>query len=169
MKKFRMKSVLVLIIVFLVVVFGGRWFMDRYTIQPIQNKTSSQSTETKNTPKSQTEQASLQPQATSSETTQAPSCSQTLSDSLAKNKQTYVKGQILVTFTPDQTYETAKAVLAVYGLSVRNEVDSTSSFSSRHLITAAVAPGDEIAKVCELRGDSHVKYAGLDLYFTIHQ
>jgi hypothetical protein len=166
MKKFQ-KSFVVLVIVFLAVIFGGRYLFGGSTtvenLPPAGKASVATSTNVSET-NSNTSVAKSEP-------TPAPldTCAETIKADLTKNKQSYAKGQILVTFNPAVTYIEAKDALSVYGLVVQNEVDSQSSFNTRHLITAAVAPGQEISRVCQLRSDTHVKYAALDVYFGLHE
>lgn len=81
----------------------------------------------------------------------------------------YVKGSILVVFTSDTSYIKAKSVLAAYGTVVRDESQAKGSFTAGRRITGAVAPGEEFNKVCLLKRDAHVKYAGPETYFWLHQ
>jgi hypothetical protein len=176
MKKVRgtgTSYVAILIIVFLVVVLGGRFIFnntlpkdDRVPIQKVTDNATSSSAQSSSRQQTSTSNP-VQSPATS--TPKTLSCEEQLKADLAAKKQSFVKGQLLVTFKAEETYQSAKGVLAVYGLVVQNENDSQKSFTTRRLITAAVAPGQEMIKVCQLRNDAHVQYAGLDLYFGIHQ
>ena len=169
MKKNRSTTfALALGIVFLVVVIGGRYVVGTPVTKMLPPASpasqDSSSAQTKNIPDSQTTHA----EATDTNST-ALSCTETLRGDVASKKESYAKGQILVTFKKDQTYQDSKNTLAVYGLVIQNENNSQASFSARHLVTAAVAPSQEITKVCLLRNDSHIVFAGLDLYFGLHE
>jgi hypothetical protein len=171
-KGIRLNTTLIILgILFLLVVLGGRFIfnntlpVDDRESNSLVSQTATSSTSTSEQP--QTAQTTNRDVATS--TPKPLSCSDTIKKDLAQKKQTYVKGQLLVTFAKEVEYKKAKDVLSVYGLVVQNEIESQASYKSRHLITAAVAPGQEITKVCQLRNDSHVKYAGLDVYFGLHE
>ena len=168
MKKNRSSTfALLLVIIFLVVVMGGRYFFGAPVTKmlppvssPGQASTSLQTKSAQNVENTQ--------QATNTDSI-ALSCGETLRAEVISKKESYAKGQILVTFKKDQSYGDSKNILAVYGLVIQNENNSQASFSARHLVTAAVAPGQEITKVCLLHNDTHVAYAGLDLYFGLHE
>lgn len=81
----------------------------------------------------------------------------------------YVKGSILVVFTSETSYVKATSVLGAYGAVVRDESEAKGSFTAGRRITGAVAPGEEFNKICLLRRDAHVKYAGPETYFLLHQ
>ncbi len=153
-------------VVFLLLVIGGR-----YALGPNADVKALPPEAASSTAASQTNDSSLkntQAQATDTNAS-APSCAQNLAAEIISKKESYAKGQILVTFKKGETYQDSKNVLAVYGLVIQNENNSQASFAARRLVTAAVSPGQEIVKVCLLRSDSHVVYAGLDLYFGLHE
>lgn len=165
--------IVLLVIAFLVIVLIGRFYFSPHPIDhtgDVYSPPSEVGTDT--TPISGTnasQNGAIKNQANSDTENEVSSCVDKLRTDVATKKQSYAKGQILVTFNSDQVYKNVKDVLAVYGLVVQNEVESQSSFANLHLITAAVAPGQEIPKVCLLRSDAHIKYAGLDLYFNLHE
>jgi hypothetical protein len=161
-----------LLAIFIVLIFGGRYIFNNTLPKDDRVKVSDtqQQEQEKNAVSSDSmKETATQSVVNTSTTTKSLSCAEQVKADLTAKKQSYAKGQILVTFATGVEYTKAKDVLSVYGLVVQNEIDSQNSFKSRHLITAAVAPGQEIAKVCLLRNDSQVKYAGLDLYFGLHE
>jgi cytoskeletal protein RodZ len=172
----KFTNILLLIIAFLLVTIIGRYFLQANNTEIINSVSdSSLSSQASSSAQSTQQQARDQKDTAVStstvqpKTTQPLSCQDQIKADLAAKKQSYAKGQILVTFKAGQTYNQVKDVLAVYGLVVQNENNSKESFAARRLITAAVAPNQEIARVCQLRDDSHVQHASLDIYFTLHQ
>lgn len=163
-------KVIVLVVIFIIVVWGGRYLLNPTQQTQPESRTGTAST-TKNTSSTTKNNVLSDPQtfSSSSASSTEPSCQEKIRADLAAKKESYERGHILVTFTKDVDYGKAKDILAVYGLVVSNEVVSQESFALRHYITAAVTPGEEIAKVCLLRNDSHVRFAGLDLYFSLHE
>jgi hypothetical protein len=158
---------------FVLVILGGRFIFNNTLPKDdrVKNNAVSQTATSSATTTNQTAVLDKKEVVATSTSKKPPvlSCEETLKADLVAKKQSYVKGQLLVTFQQAETYKSAKDVLAVYGVVVQNENDSQRSFAQRHLITAAVNPGQEFSKVCQLRNDSHIKYAGLDVYFGIHQ
>ncbi len=170
------KTLVILLGVFILIVLGGRFIFnntlpkdDRIKANDVFGTESATSTPSASSSSTFTSQAAEQKVAPATTTPRAPTCAETIQQDLKAKKQSFAKGQILVTFVPTKTYIEAKAVLSNYGLVVQNENDSQASYASRKLITAVVAPGQEIAKVCLLRNDANIKFAGLDLYFGLHE
>lgn len=155
-------TLIVLVVTFLIVIFGGRFLFNNTLPIDDRVEVNSQQESQKNTTQSDAVQSDVTQQ-------KSLSCTDTIRADIEQKKQSFVKGQILVTFSKEVTYAKARDVLSVYGLVIQNEMESQRSFASRQLITAAVAPGQEIVKICQLRSDAQIKYAGLDLYFNIHE
>jgi cytoskeletal protein RodZ len=160
---------LILVIIFLLIIIFGKYFVgspqtpsDQASVKPTTSSTS-YLIQNKN------QASSSVPAATSDAPISQASCEENLRSEIVSKKESYAKGQILVTFKKDQTYQNTKAVLAAYGLVIQNENNSQASFAARHLVTAAVSTDQEIHSVCTLRSDARVVYAGLDLYFTLHE
>lgn len=132
----------------------------------------------------QEQATAVQPAATTSPTRESQSQSITTSTSTATSadtcaldlqKQTaakhtqYEKGTILVSFKSTISFDDALSVLLNHHIVVQNQTQAESSYPSLHVITATVEENQEFAKICELRGDPSVKYAGLNTFFNLHE
>jgi hypothetical protein len=161
----------VLVGLFIVLIIGGR-FLNNSSEKNIEIQTAT-TTNQKGMPqpesKSQAaQQKTVQKAPEESEETLA-GCSTRLRQETTAAKREYEKGTLLVTFKSDITYTQAKDILATYGVSVQNEANAKSTFNSRHLITGAFTPGEEFTKVCLLKRDGRIAFAGLNLIFNLHQ
>lgn len=148
--------------VFLIIVFGGRVFY--YIATPGASPSPSPSF-APNVAPSAAPSPSSSPQAAEGSLT---GCAAALKAEAATKGQSYVKGSMIVVFAAGVEYAEAKTVLASYGAVVRDESIAKESFAAGRRITAAVAPGEEYAKICLLRRDGHVKFAGPETYFSLH-
>jgi beta-lactam-binding protein with PASTA domain len=96
-------------------------------------------------------------------------CAADIKKELKESQTSYEAGTILVSFVANVSYDSAKSELAQYGFRVENEVAAQNSYPSNRLLTALVPAGQEINKVCLVRKNALVRYAGLNTYFDLHE
>jgi hypothetical protein len=164
MRKVIVNRTLLLVLGFIIVVLVGRYFLPTY-----HGSASSENLQPSVSPQSISTNASV---STSSNPTIDPSvstCISTLTDETAKAHTEYEKGSLLVTFKDGPTYAEAKEIVAAYGISIKNDPSAKTSFDARRLIIGTFTPGEEFSKICLVRQDSHVKYAGLNVIFNLHE
>ncbi len=100
---------------------------------------------------------------------QQAACVADLQKTTTENNTEYAKGSILVSFKGDFSFAQAQALLARYELKIQTEEQSEESFKANNILTVLVPKGYEFSAICILRGDSEVKYAGLNVLFSLHQ
>ncbi|MBX4198386.1 hypothetical protein KW782_03570 [Candidatus Parcubacteria bacterium] len=166
MNKNRFNKTVYLGLLFIVLVVGGR-----YIFRIPRNSADMSSTEKTQT---QSEAGTKAVSQSSEPTLQAKedsisACSMALKQETLSKKTEYEKGTVLVTFKAGASYKQAKEILATYGISIQNETSSTESFNARRLITGAFTPGEEFTKICFLRADERIAYAGLNIIFNLHE
>jgi len=164
---------IILFLAFVAVIGVGRLlFYAKPPSSESQNKDQTQNQSAQSASNENTQQKTETPsvksdQSASSET--VSSCAQALKTKTQTQKTNYERGSIIVGFTSEITYDQAKDVLAIYGLVVQDEVHAKEYYGSQRLITAAVTPGEEFTKVCLVKRDARIRYAGLNTLFSLHQ
>jgi hypothetical protein len=162
-----LRKALILGGLFIVLVCGGRmiFLLPKSTAE-------SQELNTQPTPKPSPE---LKPQSVTSKPTSVASeesiasCAERLTQETTAAKKEYDKGTILVTFKSGLTYEEAKALLATYGIRVQSEASAQTTYENTRLITGALASGEEFTKICLIKRDQRIAYAGLNVIFNLHE
>lgn len=164
------KKTAILVGLFVILVVAGRLIYNpsdvdkNAEITPVVEDAQTVAPVTKTEPKQ-----SVAPKATDESEETLAACTTRLRQETTAKKTEYEKGTMLVTFNTGMTYLQAKDMLATYGISVKNETSAKSSFQSRSLITGAFTPGEEFTKICLMRRDERVKFAGLNVIFNLHE
>lgn len=97
------------------------------------------------------------------------SCAERLRKEADSNKTEYDSGTVLVGFKEGVTFEAAKNTLGVYGLGVKDAARAKDSYPAKRLLTATGADGREFEKICMLRQDASIRYAGLNVLVPLHE
>jgi hypothetical protein len=156
-----------LIILFIILVVGGR-----YAIFSLHGRTTEEKVEStpaeveKSEPETkQSATATTKPQSENSTT----SCIADIAKEVKDTGTEYDKGSVLVSFKKGVAYVEAKEALSTYNIMVKNESQAKATYDTNRLITGAVTPGEEFSKICQARLDARVQYAGLNTIFKLHQ
>ncbi len=96
-------------------------------------------------------------------------CADTLALELKKDNTDYEKGSVIVSFQTNLSLQDAKSILQKASIEIIDETFVDQNFATTHRMTGKVAVGEELEKVCLLREDSGIKYAGVNELFTLHQ
>ncbi|MDQ3014790.1 MAG: hypothetical protein M3Q73_02930 [bacterium] len=164
------KKTAVLAGLFIVLIIGGRLIYkpsdadQKAEITPVVEDSQTVAPVAKTEPKQ-----TIAPKAADESEETLASCTTRLRQETTAKKTEYEKGTMLVTFNTGMTYTQAKDMLATYGITVKNETSAKSSFQSRNLITGAFTPGEEFTKICLMRRDERVRFAGLNVIFNLHE
>jgi hypothetical protein len=96
-------------------------------------------------------------------------CIANLDDDIKSNKTNYQKGTILVKFKSTVTFDSAISTLATYGLTPDDKNQTESDYSLNRVIIAKVPAKSETSKICVIKRDISVSYAGLNVLFSLHE
>lgn len=97
-----------------------------------------------------------------------PTCQEVLADEY-KNTE-YVKGNALVSFETNVSFEGATKILAAHSYTYDTyDTEAIDAFPTTHRITAIVPKGHEIDAVCVLRSEPNVHNAIVNPTFAIHE
>src|SRR3712207_1672952 len=110
------KTAGILIVLFIIIVFGGRYLVSQRSPGiSIGTSTPAVVEQDTDTPESQASQSQAVAPAPSE-----PSCSETLEAKVKNERIDYVRGSILVTFKAGTSYDQAKASLALHGATTQD-------------------------------------------------
>jgi hypothetical protein len=155
-------------LLFIVLVIGGRFLFGDNKVK-VQDVTPEKSTSTSPSPQTPSSRQTVTVAPGSNNDQTVSTCIAALRKETTAAKREYEKGSMLVTFKSGISFDEAKAILATYGVSIKSETSSKASFSSRQLITGAFTPGEEFSKICIVRQDERIKFAGLNVIFNLHE
>ncbi len=96
-------------------------------------------------------------------------CADALKKDTEAKKTDYVKGSILVGFKSDISFDAARSILASYKLTPETSQDTAAAYVSHNVLTVKVNSGDEFTKICILKNNSGVRYAGINPSFSLHE
>jgi hypothetical protein len=150
---------------FIVLVVGGRYLLTSNQTSVNQNSDVRPEV-SQSSPPAEIQSIAASPQA---QDQSISTCIAALKKEITTSKKAYEKGTMLVTFKEDVAYTEAKEALATYGVTVKSTATAEASFSTRHLVTGTFTPGDEFSKICLVRMDDRVKYAGINPTFNLHE
>ncbi len=163
-----------ILIVFVLVLFAGRYF---YSANDNTNKLgpptysdygqdSTVKTAANNTNDAQSINSnadSVDPEA------ELTACATSLQSDAEFKRVQYYKGTILVTFKAGVSFTDAKNALATYDIKIQEDADTQASYPARRLVTGIVPEGQEFTKICIVKNNAQVQYAGLNPSFALHQ
>lgn len=166
-------TLIVLLIIFIALLIVGRVFLMKNTgniEQQPTNQTATSSVQEKNIP------ASEQPSSvTGNEKEQASqedtvaTCATNLEATTKKNKTEYDPTTILIGFPSTLSFSDALNLTYDHQIAVQNQSDAFASYPSTHVITGTVAQGSVFIKICELKQDSRIRYAGINPILNLHE
>ncbi len=165
---------LILIILFIVLVFGGRYLFSNKTqySSPTATSTSIEISDATDSTQEQ-QQQTANPSTSSVSTTEkkdasVSGCIADLQKKVKDEKIDYERGSILVGFNSNVSLADAEKVLAIYGSVIRDMQYAKENYDSRRIITASVKSGEEITKICTMKTHASIRYTGLNVLFTLH-
>lgn len=154
------KNIIIVILVIVVLILGFLYLTDKKTVEYVKPETVADTVAVKDV---------IPAKISTTEKVIAKSCAETLSEELKKDNVDYEKGSVIVSFLPSVSLGFAKEIFQKAGVQVIDESFVDQNFATTHRMTGQVSVGQELTKVCLLREDSNVKYAGVNELFTLHE
>jgi len=167
-KKRDIKSVVVLLSAFILIIVGGRFLSPAYKAKIATPQAQSSNTD-KRVAVDSTRNTNVSSLRVTEPEDSLTSCVDNLKKETAENNIKYDADTILVGFKSDTDYSEAKAILAVYGIGPEDDTSAKENYSSERLITARIRESSEFTTICKLKRDSRIRYAGLNILFELRQ
>jgi hypothetical protein len=161
------KTTGILIVLFIIIIVGGRYSISRHSSITIGTSTPALVEKESTTPSEVA--AEPAPQAENTQVSQESQCVKDLEKKIKDEQTSYVKGSILVTFKEGTTFEEALGIVRAYGGISQDSGDARSSYEQLRLVTVQVPKGEEVHTICAIKTEGRVQYSGLNETFSIHQ